>query len=266
MTPPADDENESDKARNEAVKAVADTASKALDTVNSVGAFLNRVFGNIVEDTVGLAGDPLRAYRLRRLADLQQKTDAYLATKGVNTTEPISPRIAYRIVEEASLEDDEDIHSRFARLLAEALDPNGEKITRRHAEVIASLTSENFVALDYCWKFRDQLGHVMARSRNIQYEPRSGASRSTHELEIAVGVTEDGVRNLANLGLIRPIGDEFMVFPSTRRSMGEVRMNESFESVIIYSDIYRFELTEFGTSFCRAVIEPPKPQVRISRA
>lgn len=259
MTPPADDENESDKARNEAVKAVADTASKALDTVNSVGAFLNRVFGNIVEDTVGLAGDPLRAYRFRRLADLQHKTDAYLAAKGVSTTEPISPRIAYRIVEEASLEDDEDVHSRFARLLAEALDPNGEKITRRHADVMTSLTSENFVALDYCWQHRDQVGHVIGGK--IQYQPVVAAARSTFELEVAVGVTEDGVRNLANLGLIRPIGDEFMVFPATRRSMDEVRMNESFESVMIYSDIYHFELTEFGMSFCRAVVEPPKPNV-----
>lgn len=255
-TEPASEDNEFDE-RAEATKEVAKAASKAIDSANAVGRFLDRIFGDLVEDTVGLAGDSLRAYRLRRLADLQKKTEGYLAAKGVVSTEPISPRIGYRIVQEATLEDDEELQARFARLLAEALDPDGEKITRRHSDVIAELTSASFLILDYCWRVRHKIGHRIVGSPDIRYEDTQNdalAVRKLTEVVKATQVTEDDIRHVIGLGLFRPTGDEFHVFPWTRSSMGDVRVDERLERVTIYGDIQLFEFTEFGLSFCRAVI------------
>ena len=64
------------------------------------------------------------AFRLP--TDLQRATDKYLALKGVVATEPTSPRIGCKILQEASLEDNSELSDRFARLLAEALDPKGK--------------------------------------------------------------------------------------------------------------------------------------------
>lgn len=121
----------------EATKAPGKAVSKALDFANAVGRFLDRVFGNALEDAVGLAGDPLRAFCLRRLADMQRKTHEYLAQKGITATETISPLIGYTLIQEALLEDDERLHDKFARLLAEAHDPDGERITQKHGDVMA---------------------------------------------------------------------------------------------------------------------------------
>lgn len=245
--------------RAEATKAVARTASKAIDTANAVGRFLDRVFGNLVEDVVGLAADPLRAYRLKRLADLQAKMDSFLAAKGVEATERISPRIGYKIIQEASLEDDEDLHSRFARLLAEALDPNGEKITRKHSDVLCEMTSESFVILDYCWKFRHMHAHIFVGNSKIKYEQTRNdalATRSLAEIVRTTKATEDDLRHLVKLGLFRAAGNDFHVFPWTRSQMGEVRLDERLERVTIYQDIDAFEFTDFGLEFCRAVVAP----------
>jgi len=244
--------------RADAQKAIAKAASKGIDAVTALGRFLDRVFGSVAEDLVALGGDPLRAYRLKRLADLQEKTDAYLKEKGVQATEPISPRIGHKIIQEASLEDDEELHSRFARLLAEALDPKGERITRQHSEVMASLTSESFRILDYCWRKRHEIGHVLIES-HIRYEKAKSpelAVRSLSEVVHATGTTEDDVRHLVNVGIFRPSGSNYHVLPSTRRDMSEMRLEERFETVQIFHDVRAFEFTNFGVSFCQAVIEP----------
>lgn len=244
------------KAASDAIKQVAKTTNRALDAARGVGQFLERIFGQIAEDSVGLAADTIRGYRLRRLADLQKKTDEYLAAKGVTATQPIAPRLAYKLLDEATLEDDPDLSAKFARLLAEALDPKGEKITRQHSDVLSVLSSEAIVLLDYCWKNRNRVGHVVGGSSVSYQEVKGLAHRSLAEVQYAAGVSEDTVRHAVSLGLFKSAGDDYRVFARNRDGMGDVRLNEPFERVTIYGDVSAFEFTEFGLSFCRAVIAP----------
>jgi len=247
------------KAGQEVGKAgqeVAKTVSNAINTGTDLGTFLGKIFGPALLETGGLAADYISGFRQRRLADIQVKTDAYLAAKGVRATQPISPRLGYRILDEATLEDDDDLTARFARLLAEALDPAGEKITRRHADAVAALTSESVVLLDYCWRNRNQVGFVTGSNITYQKLQTDNATRSLAEVNVAVKASEDTVRYMVYLGLIKPVGEEYNVVGPATRSFGEARPDQPFERVNIYGDVERFEFTDFGISFCKAVIAP----------
>ncbi|MEO8651701.1 MAG: Abi-alpha family protein [Hyphomicrobiaceae bacterium] len=262
-----DKANPQAKADLEAAKAVRDVAKVAGDVIAStsaVGSFLHRVFGSVLEDAVGMVGDPLRAYRLRRLADLQKQTDAYLEEKGVSATDPISPRIGYKIMQEASLESDPDLAKKFARLLAEAMDPNGESITLAHVEAMNNLQSGDAQLLEYCWHHRNTYAHVMAAGGPIKYERLRAdtlAVRSLHEVERKIGTTEDTIRRLMRLGLLKPSSDEYHVLPRGKSGLGELLIDERFERVTIYYDINIFEFTELGISFSKSVIAPIERKV-----
>ena len=227
-----------------------------IDAGTGFGTFLGRIFGPALIETGGLTADYITGFRQRRLADIQVKTDAYLAAKGVKVTKPISPRLGYRILNEATLEDDDDLTARFARLLAEALDPAGEKITRRHADAIAALTSEAVVFLDYCWRNRNQVGFVTGSTITYQQLQTDNAMRSLTEVNVAIKSSEDTVRYMVYLGLIKPMGEEYNVVARFTETFGEARPDQPFERVNIYGDVERFEFTDFGISFCKAVIAP----------
>ncbi len=60
---------------------------------------------------------------------------------------------------------------------------------------------------------------------------------------------------MLRLNLFAAVGDEFSVFAGHRQSMADLKLGETFERVMIFTDDV-FELTELGMSFCKAVVAP----------
>jgi hypothetical protein len=111
----------------ETAKAVQETGKavgKAIDLVRDFGPFLNRVVGKPLEDLVGVAiNDPLHEIRRRNQARLADRTDAILKARKVSETEPVSPSVAIPLIQAAQDESRPDLQERWARLLANAMDP-----------------------------------------------------------------------------------------------------------------------------------------------
>jgi hypothetical protein len=124
MTDPTEALSESAKA----VQEMAKVAGKAIDAGRQTGGWLDRIFGNAIEDAVGLHwSDRVRARRIEaaiydweRLESLLQKAAARLKAKGINTTRPIPPKVALPLIENATMERDDDLHTLWATCLLKA--------------------------------------------------------------------------------------------------------------------------------------------------
>jgi len=135
---------ESAKAVQEAAKA----SGKVIDSATEIGAFLNKVFGGTVVDLGGLVGDPIRVFRQKRYLELVHKTNAELEEKGIEYTVPVPAAIAVPLLEKATLQDDPIISDLWAKLLANAMDPNcSDRVDQSHSDQLGQLSRADVILL-----------------------------------------------------------------------------------------------------------------------
>ena len=151
-------DNDPTKAVTESAKAVQEVAKaggKAIDASRSLGGWLDRIFGQGIEDAVALHwSDRIRARRIERaiydwekLTDLARKVDVRLWARGASDLRVVPPKIALAIIERATIEDDDYLHSLWANLLASGLDGAAEQIHGKYISVLADLTAADAVIL-----------------------------------------------------------------------------------------------------------------------
>lgn len=128
----------------EVAKAAAEAAkfgTKALDTTEKLASFASRVFKEPIEEAVGIVGDRLKFMRWQRLVRLADKVSQILKDRGINDTRAVLPKLALPIFENASLEENDELHDLWAKLLANSMDPNFDKEIRyAYLEIIKSLS------------------------------------------------------------------------------------------------------------------------------
>ena len=135
-----------DEEQAKAVQELAKLGTQGLKTGEKLGPFLSQIIGDPIKNAAGLFyGDWLAHKRLRNLADLEQATLEYLKKRALlDKSEPVSLSIALPLLEAATDESREEIRDIWARLLANAMDPERSKTVRR--DIIA--TVKEFEPLD----------------------------------------------------------------------------------------------------------------------
>lgn len=114
------------------IQEVSKFGTKALETGKTLGSFLSRIFGTLPEDLVGVVGgDYLHHIRIRNVEKLQQNTDKFLKERNIGNTTPLSPNIALPLLKAAQDESREALQELWARMLANAMDPNWSSVVRQ---------------------------------------------------------------------------------------------------------------------------------------
>lgn len=116
----------------EVAKAVQETGKAVqgvTDLLGRVGTWMSGVMGTIPRDFVALvAGDRLNALRMRmqleHLDSVRRKWEEILKRRDIESVEPIGPKLAVPAFEAIADESDETLQGLWARLLANAMDPN----------------------------------------------------------------------------------------------------------------------------------------------
>lgn len=122
-----------------AVKEVAKTTGIAIETVQRLGQWSARVMDDSVEAAVGILTDALRFLRWERQVALMEKTMRIVHEKELQSRRPVPPKFLLPLFSYASLEEDEDLHSMYAELLASAMDPNMKVPRVAYAEIIRQM-------------------------------------------------------------------------------------------------------------------------------
>src|SRR5215471_547933 len=109
----------------------AKAIQEAVKALRGLGAFLEKTFGTVPEDVVGLlGGDWLKVRRAENLARILAIAKERLKARGVEPKEPASLSITRPLVQAAADESRDELQDIWARLLAAAADPARAKSFR----------------------------------------------------------------------------------------------------------------------------------------
>lgn len=226
--------NDDEKALIETAKAVqevAKTSGKIADLTDSAGRFLGGIMGNLVTDGFGLIEDRLRYYRFERAVLLADKTQRRLQEKGITNIRLVPPKIALPLIEHATIENDDDLHTLWSNLLASAMDADFEVVETKFRTVLSDITSSEAHHLRDIFKMANEQG----LDPDITFQSDGGVEE------------EEALRSFLRLGIIKPAWVEL--------ALGYDRGEPDYQNPIhVYQDIHRFHLTIFGISFCKAVL------------
>lgn len=225
-----------------AIQEVAKTTGKAIDGLQSSGNFFGRVFGGLVENGVGIVADKVKFMRFERAAELASKAEKILEERGIgDETKAVPPKIAIPLIENATLEDDDNLHDLWAKLLANAMDPNFPLDVKR---VYVSLLKE-MEAIDV------RILYTVFTEKMTRFadKPLSGVHFDktiiTQILQAPSAAVEVSLLNLMRLGCIKP-----------GIITGGISMGS--EPVTIYKGTDLFHLSELGVALYQAVSDYQK--------
>jgi hypothetical protein len=107
------------------------------DVGKNTANWIHKVVGAPIEDGVGLLfADALKEKRLRNIIKLKAETDKFI----IHNQKPIPLSFAYNLLDKASLEEDESLISKWASLLANAMDKDyNEEIRKIYIDILNSI-------------------------------------------------------------------------------------------------------------------------------
>src|SRR5262245_40492434 len=132
-------ETEAIKESAKAVKAVAETATKALTVAEKAGGYIAGVVGQLPHNVVGIANDYFAQVRIRCADKFERKTKAILAGRNIPEMRELSPSVGVPLIQAAVDEDRDELAELWAAMMANALDPSRMVPRRGLVEVLKRL-------------------------------------------------------------------------------------------------------------------------------
>ena len=178
---------------------------KALTEIenSNLAKFIGQVIGEPIANSVGIITDKLKHYRLRNAFDLQEKTLQRLQRKGVNPEEYriLATKFVIPLIENATLEDDDELRTLWSKLLANALDPNfSSDISTVHVSFLKEMMPLDIKILHTLYNEIHQ--HSLEDKRgDVRFEKDKIAK--LFNTDIDTNIIEISLLNLMRLGCIK---------------------------------------------------------------
>ena len=176
-----------------AVEAVADTTGKAIDASRELGGFVSRFIGGPLEQAAGIVEDKLKYLRWERQIRLMQRANAFLAENGMSEpTRQIPMKIAIPLLQGASLEENDELQDRWAKLLVNAADrDSGVDVPRMFVSIMDHMDPLSAAVLDKIYSVPDEDAKEGIWTKNLPgsviLKPAENEDMSlSTELEIAL--------------------------------------------------------------------------------
>jgi len=204
------------------------------------GDLLHRLTGPLADEIGESLGVWMRHYRFRLAVKMFQKTQRMLAEAGISAN-PVPPRLFLPMLEHASIEDDDELHSRWSALLANAsASPNS--VHPSFIEILRQLTPDDAKLLDTLYD-----SSASRRQRKVLPPWRNWITYADAEARGAAG---ESFQNLLRLGLIQSeyAVDAFRSKVKLTRDGKRAKLDAELEN--------RYVLAEFTMRFVRACRAP----------
>jgi hypothetical protein len=137
-----------------ATQEIAKVAQKSVEAGEKLGSFLAKYLGEGFCHLGGTFSDWAQAYRYRNTLKLIDEIEKIHKTRCIEgKIIPILPKFALPILQEASLEDDDQVRSMWAGLLANTTDPNKRfQLRKLYIEILSSLDPVDVQVLQFLEK------------------------------------------------------------------------------------------------------------------
>jgi len=120
---------------------------------------LNRLLGPLADELGGVLADPVRVFRFKRSVRLLEKVKRIAEEAGFEPR-AVPLKTLLPILENASLEEDEDLHDRWANLLARAADPRADAIPPSLPRILSEMSSREARFLDRLHSYLSEMKRV----------------------------------------------------------------------------------------------------------
>jgi hypothetical protein len=200
----------------EAVEAVAKTTGQALEIVHDTGGYLRHVFGEVPADLVGVLGGAWLHERHIRIRDKsRRRTEQIIRERDVKEFVELSPNMAAALISGAQEESREELMELWARLLANAIDPNKNTVRRSFIEAVKMMDPPDALVLREMYS-----RHISRVTRNQIQSPNN---TTIPDLAGAISLTPDdteaSLKHLLSMGLFdQTDADRNWFFNATSRS------------------------------------------------
>lgn len=137
-----------------ATQEVAKATSEGIGATRQLGTFVARLIAEPVDSVVGILTDRLKYIRWERQIRLAERAREFLAEKELKGNwkpEPVPPKLALPILENATLEEDDTLQDMWARLLVSASDPS-VKVRSAFVELIRQMEPVDARILEYVYE------------------------------------------------------------------------------------------------------------------
>jgi hypothetical protein len=109
---------------------------------------IEKLAGPLAQEVGETFGDAARVFRFKRAVKLPQKVKKFATEAGFEPS-AVRPKLLLPLLDHASVEDDEDLHDRWAALLANSANLGGGlTIHASFPEILAQLSSKDVALLD----------------------------------------------------------------------------------------------------------------------
>jgi hypothetical protein len=137
-------------ASAKAAEAIAKTTGQAVEIIRDTGSYLRGVFGEVPTDLVGVLGGAWLHERHQQLRDaLRRRTEQILRERDVQEEIELSPNVAAALIAGAQEEGREELMELWARLLANAMDPNMNSIRHSFIASVKNMDPMDAILLRY---------------------------------------------------------------------------------------------------------------------
>jgi hypothetical protein len=187
----------------------AKLGQEALKTLRGLGSFLEQALGSTPEDLIGyLGGDWLRVRRAENIATMFHRAKARLVERGVEDPHPASLSVAIPILQGAADEDREELVDLWARLLANAMDPNLGTIRYSFIDAVKALDPPDAMLLQFL--------HQEGIGRIDDSDGVGGLQQIASHLNSRRDEVEVSARHLLEIGFVSPppSGDANVWYPN----------------------------------------------------
>jgi len=134
---------------SKAIQAIAKTIEKGIDAATKVGGFLAKFISGSLEQGKGIFEDKLKYQRWERQVRLMKRAEDFLKEQGLGQpTRPVPLKLAIPLIQEGSLEEDNDLQDIWAKLLVNAGDArNNFQIRSAFISILKDLSSLDAIIL-----------------------------------------------------------------------------------------------------------------------
>ncbi len=139
------------KEESKAVQEGAKTALKGIEEAEKFGKFLDKVMGDGFAHLGSAFSDWAQTFRYENLLKLVDKIDSIHKKRKIQgKLIPLLPKYVIPILEQASLEDNDDVRLLWAGLIANATNPNKRfEIRKLYIEILSSLDPIDVYIINY---------------------------------------------------------------------------------------------------------------------
>jgi hypothetical protein len=229
---------------DEIIKHIPEIASAAKVAVAAVPftAIVKKILGPAADEVSELFRDKVRLYRYGQQIKCLEKAERMAQEAGF-TPQPVPPKILFPLLEGVSFEENEDLHTMWAALLANAASPeSGQKTKPGLISILKQMSPEEAAFLNWIYDENERRGHW----------PDYLEADALCKGFIALGLASD-------LDELRKIdGGSRQLFESCLDALQAVQLVRSVSAgeLVLYGLTFRGR--EFVTA-CRPPLPKPKP-------